>query len=115
MSSAPRRLSSIDDLQWDSSQLEAAAAAGRGEHFLLTWLSACEKAVTTLPKVSQLASLALRDTGGRNLQFTLEVGEISTGTPATPVATQDGRPHNSKGEGDAGDAAAESAPASARI
>ncbi|GAA5989051.1 hypothetical protein JCM10908_006285 [Rhodotorula pacifica] len=50
MSSAPRRLASIDDLQWDNSQLEAAAAAGRGEHYLLTWLSACEKAVKTLPK-----------------------------------------------------------------
>ncbi|GAA5882646.1 hypothetical protein JCM3774_004088 [Rhodotorula dairenensis] len=50
MSSAPRRLASIDDLQWDGSQLEAAAAAGRGEHFLLTWLGACEKAVNSLSK-----------------------------------------------------------------
>lgn len=56
MATAPRRLASIDDVQWDNSQLDAAAAAGRGEHFLLTWLSACEKAVTSLPQASLFRS-----------------------------------------------------------
>ncbi|GAA6022908.1 hypothetical protein JCM10207_006860 [Rhodosporidiobolus poonsookiae] len=43
---------SVDDLQWDNSKLEAAAAAGaeRGDLYLLNWLSACEKAVLELPQ-----------------------------------------------------------------
>ncbi|BGP57657.1 hypothetical protein JCM8202v2_005301 [Rhodotorula sphaerocarpa] len=54
MATAPRRLASIDDVQWDSSQLDAAAAAGRGEHFLLTWLNACEKAEAIYREQPQL-------------------------------------------------------------
>ncbi|BGP19331.1 hypothetical protein JCM10213v2_007420 [Rhodosporidiobolus nylandii] len=40
----------VDDLSLDRAQLEAAAQAGRGEVYLLTWLSACERAAKGLPQ-----------------------------------------------------------------
>lgn len=41
----------VEDIQFEPAQLEASAAAGRGEIWLLSWLSKCEKAVKVLPEV----------------------------------------------------------------
>lgn len=41
----------VEDIQFEPAQLEASAAAGRGEIWLLSWLSKCEKAIKVLPEV----------------------------------------------------------------
>lgn len=46
----------VEDIQFEPAQLEASAAAGRGEIWLLSWLSKCEKSVKVLPEVRVLSA-----------------------------------------------------------
>ncbi|GAA5876048.1 hypothetical protein JCM8547_003540 [Rhodosporidiobolus lusitaniae] len=68
--------STADDLRLDRQQLDAAAAASRGELFVLNWLSGCERAVRELPQAAILAN-----------QATLTASLLSLVTPPSPSAT----------------------------
>ncbi|GAA6032931.1 hypothetical protein JCM8097_000054 [Rhodosporidiobolus ruineniae] len=67
--------SSVEDLQWDSAKLEASAAAGRGEVYLVNWLSGAERAVRQLPQSTLLAE-----------QPTLTTALLSLVSPPSPSA-----------------------------
>jgi len=59
-----------DDLVWDEAKLVASTQAERGELFLLTWLSAAERAVQGLPQVRPSALSHPRALRGRHDETT---------------------------------------------
>ncbi|BGP10695.1 hypothetical protein JCM10049v2_006587 [Rhodotorula toruloides] len=66
----------VEDIQFEPAQLEASAAAGRGEIWLLSWLSKCEKAIKVLPEATLFAEQA-------NLTKAL----VALVTPPSPTST----------------------------
>ncbi|GEM12259.1 clathrin-coated vesicle protein [Rhodotorula toruloides] len=66
----------VEDIQFEPAQLEASTAAGRGEIWLLSWLSKCEKAVKVLPEATLFAE-----------QASLTDALVALVTPPSPTVT----------------------------